>query len=205
MKALLLKDWYILRKQLWVWFVLLFIWSVVPTLYLNLMAVVYGAMIPYSVMAYDQRSRWDSFARMLPYSDRTVVLSRYALGWISLSVGAATVAICQGVLTCLPLPAKLSANLSPGFVFAALCVGCLLLDLNIPLILRYGTEKARWVAILITFLTFASVGALNGLVNDAKTIAAAVLSLTLAGMLVLTIIATAVSILLSLKFYRENR
>lgn len=46
MKALLLKDWYILRKQLWVWFVLLFIWSVVPTLYLNLMAVVYGAMIP---------------------------------------------------------------------------------------------------------------------------------------------------------------
>ena len=205
MKALLLKDWYVLRKQLWVWFVLLFIWSIVPTLYLNLMAVVYGAMIPYSVMAYDQRSRWDKFARLLPYSDRTVVLSRYALGWISLSVGAATVAICQGVLTCLPLPAKLSANLSPGFVFAALCVGCLLLDLNIPLILRYGTEKARWVAILITFLTFASVGALNGLVNDAKTIAAAVLSLTLAGMLVLTIIATAVSIPLSLKFYRENR
>ncbi|MFR0770548.1 MAG: ABC-2 transporter permease [Dysosmobacter sp.] len=76
----------------------------------------------------DQRSRWDRFTRMLPYSDRTVVLSRYSLGWISLSIGAVAVAICQGVLTCLPLPAKLSANLSPGFVFAALCVGCLLLD-----------------------------------------------------------------------------
>ena len=156
-------------------------------------------------MAYDQRSRWDRFTRMLPYSDRTVVLSRYSLGWISLSIGAVAVAICQGVLTCLPLPAKLSANLSPGFVFAALCVGCLLLDLNIPLILRYGTEKARWVAILITFLTFASVGALSGLVNDAKTATAAVLSLALPGLLALTVIATAVSILLSLKFYRENR
>ena len=74
-----------------------------------------------------------------------------------------------------------------------------------PLILRYGTEKARWVAILITFLTFASVGALNGLVNDVKTVAAAVLSLALTGILALTIITTAVSILLSLKFYRENR
>lgn len=205
MKALLLKDYYTLGKSLRSLALIVLLWSVIPMAFLNVFAMIYGSMIPYSAMAYDQQSRWNTFARMLPYSDRTVVLSRYALGWISLSVGAATVAICQGVLTCLPLPAKLSANLSPGFVFAALCVGCLLLDLNIPLILRYGTEKARWVAILITFLTFASVGALNGLVNDAKTIAAAVLSLTLAGMLVLTIIATAVSILLSLKFYRENR
>ena len=205
MKALLLKDFYVLRKQMWVYAIIVLAWGVVPQAWLNLLAVVYGSIIPYSAMAYDQRSRWDRFTRMLPYSDRTVVLSRYSLGWISLSIGAVAVAICQGVLTCLPLPAKLSANLSPGFVFAALCVGCLLLDLNIPLILRYGTEKARWVAILITFLTFASVGALSGLVNDAKTATAAVLSLALPGLLALTVIATAVSILLSLKFYRENR
>lgn len=202
MKALLLKDWYVLRKQVWSYLLIVLVWGLIPSLTLNLLAVVYGAMIPYTAMAYDQRGRWDRFARMLPYSDRTVVLSRYALGWISLSVGAATVAICQGVLTCLPLPARLSANLSPGFVFAALCVGCLLLDLNIPLILRYGTEKARWVAILITFLTFASVGALSGLA-DAESTAPVMLALPV--LAVLAIIATAVSIPLSLKFYRENR
>ena len=50
-----------------------------------------------------------------------------------------------------------------------------------------------------------SVGALSGLVNDAKAVAAAVVSLALPGLLALTIIATAVSIPLSLKFYRENR
>lgn len=205
MKALLLKDWYVLRKQVWSYLLIVLVWGLIPSLTLNLLAVVYGAMIPYTAMAYDQRSRWDKFARLLPYSDRTVVLSRYALGWISLSVGAFAVAICQGVLTCLPLPAKLSANLSPGFVFAALCVGCLLLDLNIPLILRYGTEKARWVSKLVIILACASTGALGALVNDAKAATATVLPLTLAGMLVLTVIATAVSILLSLKFYRENR
>lgn len=128
MKALLLKDWYVLRKQVWSYLLIVLVWGLIPSLTLNLLAVVYGAMIPYTAMAYDQRSRWDRFTRMLPYSDRTVVLSRYSLGWISLSIGAVAVAICQGVLTCLPLPAKLSANLSPGFVFAALCVGCLLLD-----------------------------------------------------------------------------
>ncbi len=84
-------------------------------------------MIPYTAMAYDQRGRWDRFTRMLPYSDRTVVLSRYALGWISLSIGSLCSRHLPGVFHLSPLfPAKLSANLSPGFVFAALCVGCLL-------------------------------------------------------------------------------
>lgn len=202
MKALLLKDWYVLRKQVWSYLLIVLVWGLIPSLTLNLLAVVYGAMIPYTAMAYDQRSRWDRFARMLPYSDRTVVLSRYALGWISLSVGAFAVAICQGVLTCLPLPAKLSANLSPGFVFAALCIGCLLLALNIPLMLRFGAEKARLVSALTTFLVFASAGALSGLA-DAESTAPVMLALPV--LAVLAIIATAVSIPLSLKFYRENR
>ena len=203
MKALLLKDWYILRKQLWVWFVLLFIWSVVPTLYLNLMAVVYGAMIPYSVMAYDQRSRWDRFARMLPYSDRTVVLSRYALGWISLLIGTAAVTLCQGIVSCLPVRTEAAAGLSPALIYTALCVGTILLSINVPLTLRFGSEKARMVSVLITFLVFASVGFLKGLDAGSPSGAAAFPALLLPA--ALTIIATAVSIPLSLKFYRENR
>ena len=77
MKALLLKDWYVLRKQVWSYLLIVLVWGLIPSLTLNLLAVVYGAMIPYTAMAYDQRSRWDRFTRMLPYSDRTVVLSRY--------------------------------------------------------------------------------------------------------------------------------
>ena len=203
MKALLLKDWYVLRKQLWVWFVLLFIWSIVPTLYLNLMAVVYGAMIPYSVMAYDQRSRWDQFARMLPYSDRTVVLSRYTLGWVSLLIGTAAVTLCQGIVSCLPVRTEAAAGLSPALIYTALCVGTILLSINVPLTLRFGSEKARMVSVLITFLVFASVGFLKGLNAGSPAGAAAFPALLLPA--ALTIIATAVSILLSLKFYRENR
>ena len=89
MKALLLKDWYVLRKQAWAYLIIVLVWGAIPSEVLNLLAVVYGAMIPYTAMAYDQRSRWDRFARMLPYSDRTVVLSRYALGWVSLLIGTA--------------------------------------------------------------------------------------------------------------------
>ena len=160
-------------------------------------------MIPYTAMAYDQRSRWDRFARMLPYSDRTVVLSRYALGWISLLIGTAAVTLCQGIVSCLPVRTEAAAGLSPALIYTALCVGTILLSINVPLTLRFGSEKARMVSVLITFLVFASVGFLKGLDAGSPAGAAAFPALLLPA--ALTIIATAVSIPLSLKFYRENR
>ena len=201
MKALLLKDFYVLRKQVWVYAIIVLAWGVVPQAWLNLLAVVYGSIIPYSAMAYDQQSRWNTFARMLPYREKDIVLSRYVLGWLCTAVGGAAVLVFQNVLSLF----SPRFGCSPWTVLAALCVGLLLLDINVPLMLRYGTEKARWVSKLVIILACASTGALGALVNDTKAATATVLSLTLAGMLVLTIIATAVSILLSLKFYRENR
>ena len=201
MKALLLKDWYVLRKQVWSYLLIVLVWGLIPSLTLNLLAVVYGAMIPYTAMAYDQQSRWNTFARMLPYREKDIVLSRYVLGWLCTAVGGAAVLVFQNVLSLF----SPRFGCSPWTVLAALCVGLLLLDINVPLMLRYGTEKARWVSKLVIILACASTGALGALVNDTKAATATVLSLTLAGMLALTIIATAVSIPLSLKFYRENR
>lgn len=204
MKALLLKDFYVLRKQMWVYAIIVLAWGVVPQARLNLLAVVYGSIIPYSAMAYDQRSRWDKFTRMLPYSDQAAVMSRYVLGWIFILASAAIVMLSQGILSQLSIPSAFFSALPLRILFVALCIGCLLLALNIPLMLRYGTEKARWVSKLVIILACASTGALGALVNDAKTATAAVLSLVLPGLLALTIIATAVSIPLSLKIYREG-
>ena len=202
MKALLLKDWYVLRKQAWAYLIIVLVWGGIPSEVLNLLAVVYGAMIPYTAMAYDQRSHWDRFARMLPYSDRTVVLSRYALGWVSLLIGTAAVTLCQGIVSCLPVRTEAAAGLSPALIYTALCVGTILLSINVPLTLRFGSEKARMVSVLITFLVFASVGFLKGLDAGSPAGAAAFPALLLPA--ALTIIATAVSIPLSLKFYREH-
>ena len=67
--------------------------------------------------------------------------------------------------------------------------------------LRFGAEKARLVSALTTFLVFASAGALSGLA-DAESTAPVMLALPV--LAVLAIIATAVSIPLSLKIYREG-
>ena len=201
MKALLLKDYYTLGKSLHSLALIVLLWSVIPMAFLNVFAMIYGSMIPYSAMAYDQRSRWDKFTRMLPYSDQAAVMSRYVLGWIFILASAAIVMLSQGILSQLSIPSAFFSALPLRILFVALCIGCLLLALNIPLMLRFGAEKARLVSALTTFLVFASAGALSGLA-DAESTAPVMLALPV--LAVLAIIATAVSIPLSLKIYREG-
>lgn len=201
MKALLLKDYYTLGKSLRSLALIVLLWSVIPMAFLNVFAMIYGSMIPYSAMAYDQRSRWDKFTRMLPYSDQAAVMSRYVLGWIFILASAAIVMLSQGILSQLSILSAFFSALPLRILFVALCIGCLLLALNIPLMLRFGAEKARLVSALTTFLVFASAGALSGLA-DAESTAPVMLALPV--LAVLAIIATAVSIPLSLKIYREG-
>lgn len=201
MKALLLKDYYTLGKSLRSLALIVLLWSVIPMAFLNVFAMIYGSMIPYSAMAYDQQSRWNTFARMLPYREKDIVLSRYVLGWIFILASAAIVMLSQGILSYLSIPLAFFSALPLRILFVALCIGCLLLALNIPLMLRFGAEKARLVSALTTFLVFASAGALSGLA-DAESTAPVMLALPV--LAVLAIIATAVSIPLSLKIYREG-
>ena len=46
MKALLLKDYYTLGKSLRLLIFIMVLWSVIPAPFLNMFAVIYGAMIP---------------------------------------------------------------------------------------------------------------------------------------------------------------
>ena len=163
MKALLLKDYYTLGKSLRSLALIVLLWSVIPMAFLNVFAMIYGSLIPYSAMAYDQQSRWNTFARMLPYREKDIVLSRYVLGWLCIAVGGAAVLVFQNVLSLF----SPRFGCSPWTVLAASCVGLLLLDINVPLMLRYGTEKARWVSKLVIILACASTGALGACVNDA--------------------------------------
>lgn len=83
MKALLLKDFYVLWKQMRIFLLLIVVFSALPGGYSAIFAVTYAALLPYSCVAYDERSKWDQLAAMLPYTVRDLVLSRYVLGWIA--------------------------------------------------------------------------------------------------------------------------
>ena len=80
MKGLLLKDWYTLIKQMKIMLVLMLVFACVPGYSMAAFAVVYAAMLPVTALAYDERSKWDELAAMLPYSVREIVGGKYVLG-----------------------------------------------------------------------------------------------------------------------------
>ena len=57
MKGLLLKDFYTLLKQLKLYLVFIVILSVIPSMNMTSIGIVYAAMLPIAVIAFDERSK----------------------------------------------------------------------------------------------------------------------------------------------------
>ena len=76
MKALLLKDTYVIWKQMKIFLIIVLVFSAIPSSFNSAFAVIYAAMMPYTAMAYDERSTWDQMAAMMPYSPRDIVLDK---------------------------------------------------------------------------------------------------------------------------------
>ena len=111
MKALLLKDFYVMWKQTRVLLLLILVFSCLPGAFYPTFAVVYAAILPYTAMAYDERSKWGQLAAMLPYADREIVLSKYCFGYLAIAVAAGISLVLQTVLTA--VWDRAAENLSP--------------------------------------------------------------------------------------------
>ena len=78
MKALLKKDIFVLIRQMRMFLVMIVVFSVLPGMNMSIFAIVYCGMLPYTAMAYDERSKWTQLAAMMPYTPGHIVLSKYA-------------------------------------------------------------------------------------------------------------------------------
>jgi ABC-2 type transport system permease protein len=162
MKGLLLKDWYQVRTSmkamyLTVAFVLVWVFStssayVFPVSY----AAVFLGILPVNLLAYDQSVGWVEYGRTLPVSKKTLVAEKYLIG---LFCAAAAVVIGGLFVTVIPLrtgtaPDKDVLSLLAGSVCAILLIN----GISLPLLYRFGAEKAS----MIYILTFVGLGALLG-------------------------------------------
>ena len=163
MRGLLLKDWYQVRTNmktmyLTVAFVLV-IWMfstsssyVFPVSY----AAIFLGILPVNLLTYDQSVGWVEYGQTLPVSKKTLVAEKYLIG---LFCAAAAVVIGGLFVTVIPLhngtaPDKDVLSLLAGSVCAILLIN----GISLPLMYRFGAEKAR----MIYILSFAGFGALLG-------------------------------------------
>lgn len=195
MKALLLKDFYVLWKQMRYFLLVILVFSALPGGYNMVFAVTYAALLPYSCVAYDERSKWDQLAAMMPYSVRDLVLSRYALGWIG---GAGACLVSLVLQTAFSLAFHRAA--APAALLAAFFACVSTLAITLPLIFRFGVERGRLIMFLIIFLVCGSTGALSGIAESASNVLPAAVWLVVPVSLVLT----AVSVPLSMRWYARR-
>ena len=163
MKGLLLKDWYQVRTSMKTLYlavaVVLIVWMfsssssyVFPVSY----TAIFLGILPVNLLTYDQSSGWVEYGRTLPVSKKTLVAEKYLVG---LLCTAAAVVVGGLFVAALVLGKGMAVDGDAlSLMVGSVCSILLVNGVSLPLLYRFGAEKAR----MIYFLTFASVGALMG-------------------------------------------
>ena len=201
MRALLMKDCYTLWKQLRIFIVVMLVITVFNGTFGNLFIVVWAAMMPYTAMAYDERSRWDQLAAMMPYSIRDIVLSKYLLGWLCCGAAALFSLAVQSILSVLRFP---MAALDPTANLLGFCASLCVLSLTLPLMFRFGVEKGRLVMFLLIFLVCGTAGGLGSIAVDIGDGLLRMPPLLLIGLPAAAAVLTAISIPLAMRLYQKR-
>ena len=147
MKGLLLKDWYTLTKQLKFTLGLLVVLTILPGYSTVSFALLYSAMLPITALAYDERSKWDELAAMMPYSVRQIVGGKYVLGVASIVVAVLISAVAQGLMGLVQKDFAVQEVLTMVCFMAFLAV--VLVSVDLPIMYAFGVERGRVMFMVI--------------------------------------------------------
>ncbi len=165
MTGLLVKDCLTLVKQMKIFLVIIIVFSIVPGYNMSAFAIVYSALLPMTALAYDERSKWDMLASMMPYRPRDMVLSKYLLG-----IGAVLAAVILSCVAQIVINAVRHTAAEPGFIAGSavmFCAGLITLSLLLPFMFRFGVEKGRIALFVIVGLAAVAAVFLSGRSEDA--------------------------------------
>ncbi len=125
MKGLLLKDWYLLCRQMRLILLLMVVFACLPGLSISAFAVFYAAMLPISMLASDERSHWADLASMMPCTTGALVGSKYLLG-VLLVLAVSVLSTAAQLVTSLVK----STPVSSAALLSTLIIACLVLLLG---------------------------------------------------------------------------
>jgi hypothetical protein len=163
MKGLLLKDFLVITKQLKIFLILIPVMALIGGTSMSVLAVLMGAVLPMTAIAYDERSKWTELAVMMPYSKKDLVINKYLLGYVCM-FGSAILVILGQLL--MQLFGKEYINGSSDMLLFAIFGGLIFIAINTPILFKFGSEKGRFVFIIAMALIGASGPLLKSIDND---------------------------------------
>lgn len=216
MKGLILKDFLNLKKQVMPLVLFLAVYLVISIISKNGaffigVAMVFSAMLPISSISYDERAGFTKYALTLPVSRNALVLSKYIFAFMLIAVAAAACFLVNFFIG--------DSLLENIFSIVTLStMGILLVSFSLPPILKFGSEKGRFVMVAIFlfsgFVILVCKGVLSSL-EDSSTFAiifatqAGLESLLLSNWFILSVIASGFGVFLlsfaiSLRIYKNK-
>ena len=201
MKGIVIKDLLALKSSMKTVVLIVILFGVMGaksgSAYMSTFASVYAAILPMTCMAFDERSRFNRYAVIMPVNLRDIVLSKYVVGLI-LAVVATVVAVAMTALSGGSIGETVAASIAIPMVYHSILL---------PLMFKFGVEKSRIIilagvvvpAVGISFLEES--GRLSGVINALGSVQ--VSSALAYGAMVLIVIYTA-SVLISLAVCRNK-
>ena len=200
MKALLLKDFLTLKKMLRNILLIMLALAFVPKLNMAVFFMVYCSMLPITALGYDERTKWDVQAAMMPFRPWEIVVGKYVLGYLILAVATA-LSLLAGCLVGQATGAPVTADQLLSYALYAIAI-TLCLAVTLPLMFRFGVEKGRLAIILGFGVAFGAIASLVPFLNDHMDALMLTRAQFIALLLAASAAANALSILLSIRFYR---
>lgn len=146
------------------------IWAVaakMPTM-MGTMVILLSIMMPISSMSYDEAGQWYRYAFSLPIPRRTLVLSKYVLGFL-VSLGGLVVSAIGNIII-LALTNGENALESWLTIIGFLELGVIFLSIIIPILFKYGVEKGRLFIVVIAVIPSLLVALLGSTLKTSGTL-----------------------------------
>lgn len=155
MKGLIIKDFYATYSQIKMMLVISIILTIFQGVTGSSFIIIFLSMMPITAAAYDERGDWCKYASMMPYGNKKLVLSKYIFSYLCMLIG---IVISFVVIAVYAIFAKSNLLQDLLFLLMMFLVGNIMININLPLLFKFGVEKSRFV---LFFMIFATVGVLN--------------------------------------------
>lgn len=205
MIGLMKKDLYVADKTGRLLLVLAVAFSLIPSMrsFGCTYAMMLALMIPLNSIAYDERCKWDRYAAMLPYRPEQLVWSKYLLAYLFTFLAGAIIvlgAVVRGRITgSLDWMETLEMTILVG-ISALFCTA-----LGLPALYRFGSEKGRYVMILVMGVGVGAALGVMGIFGETPELPDLPLPAVLLLLAALAAGATYVSFRVSVRFYRKRQ
>lgn len=198
MKAILLSDLLVLKTQAKSILLVLLLWLAITVyngngLFFSALSVVYAMMLPLTCIATYEKSHFDRYVMTAPLGRTEAALSHYVFAIIcelALSLIGFILSIALGM--------DVMEALFSGA--ACFCVGVVMVSVLLPVIYKFGTEKARLTMMAVFVLFLLAFGLLlSALDVDMDSLGEALVLLP-----VVTLVVFAASAALSVNIYKRR-